>query len=338
MVADALTAVTVNATHRRRGLLNQMLSASLREARERGEPLSMLIAAEWPIYGRYGYAPATQSADYTLFTRTRRTCSARAPTARCARSTRAISATSRPLCSSAARSLRAGQVDRRDDWWLRRLALDGYAPSKQGKAPNYILHEGHDGPDGLLWWSSSRDFELTGELGAVQVGDLTAATPAAYRNLWAYLVGIDVISEVALPHRPVDEPIRWLLSDGRALRKTFAGDDLWVRLLDVPAALSARGYTVPGRVVLEVVDDDTGGYAAGRYLLDAGPDGAECRSTTESADLRISQRALASIYLGGFSLRQVFIGGGVEELTAGALLRADAMFTTTLAPWNSTGF
>jgi predicted acetyltransferase len=149
---------------------------------------------------------------------------------------------------------------------------------------------------------------------------------------------MDVVGEVHLEHRPVDEPIRWLLSDGRALRQTHAADDLWLRLLDVPAALAARGYAASGRLALEVVDDHTGGYAAGRYLLDAGEAGADCRPTTTSADLRISQRALASIYLGGFTVRQVLTGGGIEELTSGALLRADAMFATTLPPWNATNF
>ncbi len=338
VVADALTEVTVSATHRRRGLLTQMLSASLRAAKDRGDPLSMLIAAEWPIYGRYGYAPASQAADYTLFTRARPNLLRPGDDGSVRQVEPGDLGDIAPAVFDAARPLRAAQVDRRGDWWARRLGLNGYQPSKHGKAPNYILHEGSSGPDGLLWWSSTRDFELNGELGAIQVGDLTAATPAAYRNLWAYLVGVDVVGEVTLAHRPVDEPIRWLLSDGRALRPTFVGDDLWVRLLDVPAALSARGYASSDRLVLEVVDDDTGGYAAGRFVLDADEHGADCRPTTQAADLRISQRVLAAIYLGGFTVRQLGIGGGIEELTSGALPRADAMFATTLPPWNATGF
>jgi predicted acetyltransferase len=338
VVADALTEVTVSATHRRRGLLTQMLSASLRAAKDRGDPLSMLIAAEWPIYGRYGYAPASQAAEYTLFTRTRPSLLTPGDDGAVRQVDPDDLADIAPAVFDPSRRLRAAQVDRRGDWWARRLGLNGYQPSKHGKTPNYILHESSSGPDGLLWWSSTRDFELNGELGAVHVGDLTAATPAAYRNLWAYLVGIDVVGEVTLSHRPVDEPIRWLLSDGRALRQTFVGDDLWVRLLDVPAALSARGYANPGRLVLDVVDDDTGGYAAGRFLLDADEDGADCRPTTQAADLRISQRVLASIYLGGFTLRQLRGGGGIEEVSPDALPRADAMFATTLPPWNATGF
>jgi predicted acetyltransferase len=338
VVADALTAVTVSATHRRRGVLSQMLSASLRAAKDRGEPLSILIAAEWPIYGRFGYSPASLASNYTLFTRARDTLLTPTGTGTLRQVDPADLGDIAPSVFEAARSLRAGGVDRRGDWWKRRLGLDGYQPINHGKTPNYILHERDGVPDGLLRWAGSRDFELSGEMGAVSVADLIAATPAAYQNLWAYLAGIDVVGEVTLQRRPLDEPIRWLLTDGRALRQTYTGDDVWVRLLDVPAALTARGYSGNGSVVLDVVDDDTGGYASGRYLLEVSDRGAECSVTTAAADLRISQRALASIYLGGFTLRQLGLGNSAEELTPGALARAEALFSTTLPPWNATGF
>ncbi|MEP7179557.1 MAG: GNAT family N-acetyltransferase [Pseudonocardiales bacterium] len=338
VAADALTAVTVGATHRRRGLLTQMLSASLRGAKDRGEPLSILIAAEWPIYGRFGYAPASLASNYTLFTRARDTLLTPTGTGSLRQVEQADLGDIAPAVFEASRTLRAGGVDRRGEWWKRGLGLEGYQPINHGKTPNYILHESDGVPDGLLRWAGSRDFELTGELAAVSVADLITATPAAYRNLWAYLAGLDVVGEVTLQRRPVDEPIRWLLSDGRALRQTYTGDDIWVRLLDVPAALSARGYASSARVVLDVVDDDMGGYASGRYVLDAGNDGTECTATTATADLRISQRTLASLYLGGFTLRHLAIVGSVEELTPGALSRTDALFSTTLPPWNATGF
>jgi predicted acetyltransferase len=114
---------------------------------------------------------------------------------------------------------------------------------------------------------------------------------------------------------------------------------MWLRLLDLPAALSARRYAVADRVVLEVIDDDIGGFATGRYVLDAGPDGATCTpSSAEPADLLVHQRALAAAYLGGFSLRSQAIAGRIDEQKPGALRRADAMFATPMAPWCATGF
>lgn len=337
LAADALTAVTVAATHRRRGLLREMITQSLQAAVDRGDAVGILIAAEWPIYGRYGYAPATRNADYTFFPRRHGAAVAPDPSGVVRQLDPADLGEYAETIFDSARQRWAGQVGRPEPWWDRRLGLGGYEPISAGRG-TWIVHEGDSGPDGLLSWKVTRDFELNGELGAVQVMDLVAASDTAYRNLWAYLSGLDVISEVVLHERAVDEPVRWLLGDGRALRQVLTTDDVWLRLLDVPTALSARGYATPGRVVLQVLDDDLGGYAAGRYLLDAGADGATCVATTASADLQLPQRALATAYLGDHSLRALRVAGEIDELTPGAIARADAMFATALRPWNATPF
>jgi predicted acetyltransferase len=334
--ADALTAVTVAATHRRRGALTRMITQSLEQAVERGDALSILIAAEWPIYGRYGYAPATRAADYTLSTRW-----AGAQVAPDPRGTlRQVDADELGKHAASifdtARRRSPGQVDRPRDWWSRRLGLDGYEMASYSRG-TWLLHETDGEPDGLLAWKVTRDFELSGDFGRVEVFEHVAASDTAYRNLWAYLCSLDVIGEATLHRRSVDEPVRWLLGDGRALRATYTGDDVWVRLLDVPAALSARGYACPGRIVLDVLDPDLG-HAAGRYALEADEHGAVCERTSDDADLRLPQRVLASAYLGEHSIRSLAVASGVDELREGAIARADAMFATAVRPWNATGF
>lgn len=333
--ADALTAVSVAATHRRRGLLTSMISQSLQAAKDRGDALSMLIAAEWPIYGRFGYAPAVLDTGYVFHPRRPNAALPAPPSGSVRQVDRTDLGQIAPAVFDAARRLRPGHVDRRGQWWNRRLGLDDYQPI--GKQSHWILHEGPDGPDGLLSWRVTRDFELIGELGAIEVWDFVAANDTAYLDLWGYLAGIDVIGEIVLDARPVDEPIRWSLRDGRALAYKHTFDFLWVRLLDVPAALAARSYAMPGEIVLDVVDDELGGYGAGRYVLKAGETTAVCEPTSEPAELRVSQRTLAASYLGGYRLRQLATLG-VEELRPGALDRADLMFSVPFAPWNQTGF
>ena len=337
LTVDALTGVTVAATHRRRGLLSAMLGASLTAARDRGDALSILVAAEWPIYGRFGYALGADSMSYSYFPKRPHAALPPPPPGRVFRVEREQLGDIAPAVFDAARRQRAGQVDRHSPWWDRRLALDGYE-SLEDKQPTWYVHEGPDGPDGLLAWTTRRDFEITGRLGAIKVDEFVAANDTAYRDLWAFLAGIDVVEEILLGDRPVDEPVRWLLPDARALTPKDRYDFLWVRLLDVPAALSARAYSTPGRVVLDVVDEDFGGFAAGRFVLDAGERDATCTPTTADPELRVSQRALASAYLGGFPLRGRVAADEVEELVPGALTRADAMFTAPLAPWCQTGF
>jgi predicted acetyltransferase len=338
LVADALTGVTVAATHRRQGILTRMLTESLAAARDRGDALSILIAAEWPIYGRFGYAPAVWASNYTYRPRDRGASVSPADAGRIRQVEPAEMSQKAPAIFDAYRTRRAGQVDRDQDWWSQRLGQDGFTPSSSARS-HWFLHEAADGTaDGLLSWKVTRDFELDGRLGAIAVDDFYAANPQAYQDMCAYLSGIDVVEEITFAEFAVDEELRWLLTDGRALRQSYTGDWTWIRLLDTSAALTGRGYSTSERLVLEVVDDGVGAYAAGRYLLDASPEGTQCTPTTRSADLRLSQQALASAYLGGQSFRGRAIAGGVEELRTGALSRADALFRTALAPANATGF
>jgi predicted acetyltransferase len=332
--ADALTNVTVAATHRRRGLLRSLLASSLDAASDRGDAVSVLFAAEYPIYSRFGYAPSTLGAYYTVYPR-RRDARLRMPVPSSVRQVdagelRAIA----PGVFDTARRLRAGNIDRAGQRWDVLLATNGF-PEPLKPTPVLIVHDGPHGPDGFLSWVVQSDWEDDRSTGAeIKVTDLWAATDEAYAGLWQYLLSLDVVEKIHIRTRPVDEVLRWLLVDGRALELNYAGDHLWLRLIDVPAALSARTYASGDRLVLEVIDDDLGGYAAGTYVLDGGA----CARTTAPADLRVHQRALAATYLGGFSLTQQVAAGGVQELTPGALARADAMFATALAPWAGTDF
>jgi len=328
---DALTGVTVNATHRRRGLLTTMLTTALAAARERGDALSYLVAAEWPIYGRFGYAPATRFARHTFHSR--------APGSQLepAGSVRQLDAAEfakvGPAVGELARRARPGGVDRLPWTWESQLEDE----PREGRL-NLIAHEGAAGVDGVLTWQPVRDFELGDGLGAIEVVDLLAAGDEAYQGLWAYLSGMDVVEEVRLPHRPVDEPIRYLLRDGRTLQTTYVGDFTWACLLDVPAALTARGYPTSGQLVLDVVDTSLTGYAAGRWLLEVSPDGATCTPTTRSADLTVPARALAAAYFGDYPLAATRLGGGYEERTPGAARRFDLLFSTPETPFCATGF
>lgn len=335
ITADAVTMVTVAATHRRRGLLSRMLTGSLCAARERGDAVSILIAAEWPIYGRFGYAPAAFTARRTLH-RGRRGATVAGDLERVRQVERAEFAAIGPGVYDRVRRRRAGQVDRDPPWWERTFGIGDWEAT--GELPhNYLVHEGDDGPDGLLAWTTTyRPEGLHAPLATLKARGPDAATDAAARDLWAYLCGIDLVDRIELSG-PVDEPANWLLTDARALTTTGIDDHLWLKLLDVPAALAARRYTVPGELVLEVLDDSAVSVA-GRYRLAAEGDLAAAEPTTAAPDLTLAQTALASAYLGGVSLRAQRIAGTVTEHTPGALQRADAMFATGLAPYNATGF
>jgi predicted acetyltransferase len=313
-----------------------MLTESLQEARDRGDALSILIAAEYPIYGRFGYAPANDNARFSLFPRRRLASVPAASPVRSIDEAEVADVAQRVFESQ--RRLWPGQVDRSGSWWSLHLNRDGFRAPEPEPTRTWIIHDGPDGPDGLLSWSVARDDWDDPRGMAVEVGDLVAGSWTAYAALWSYLTSLDLVSEVVLPVRPVDEPVRWLIGDGRALQQVAREDAVWIRLLDVPGALRARGYAVPGELVLDVLDPAPGGYGAGRVLVETDGVTSECTPTRRPADLRIAQRALASCYLGGHSPTELAVTGDVEERTPGALRRADVMFAVPRRPWNPTPF
>ncbi len=333
--AAAVTQVTTTATHRRQGLAGRLVTADLAACRERGEPLSMLIAAEWPIYGRWGYGPATESQSFTVDTRR---------TQLLERSRATVELVDLADFRRAAAELydhvrvrQVGEISRPEWFWdvdLGLLAL----PARPEVPPAFHLlaRDGAGVVIGAARYRVETTWEAMLPAATVTVDLLVSQNLDADRALWGYLLSIDLVTEVVARDRPVDEVLPWLLTDPRRARASKRHDFLWCRVIDVPAALSARRYRVDGRVVLEVTDPQ--GFASGRYELTGGLQGSECVATTRSADLSLTVTTLGAILLGGFSLRQLARVGWAEEHRTGSLQAADLMFSTAAPPWSSTWF
>ncbi|WP_329546854.1 GNAT family N-acetyltransferase [Streptomyces sp. NBC_01356] len=332
--ADAITNVTVTATHRRRGLLTRMMATDLAAARERGDVVATLIAAEYPIYGRYGFGPATTAAEWTI--EVPRTgldprWSGPADGARIdlvdGEDVRKIG----PELHERLRRTQPGAVSRDERWWQVNtgvLSLDR-APWTE---PFYAVYRSAAGEvEGLVSYESDDTWHDKQPHDTADVNWLIAVTPAAERALWQYLCSIDWITKVKTGWRSPDDLLPHFLPDPRAARISTQADWLWVRILDVVRALEARTYGGTGTLVLEVTDRD--GLSAGRYRLDAGPDGAACAPTTQDAELTLDVGELARLWLGDESAVRLAALGRVREERAGAASVADALLRTSRRPW-----
>jgi predicted acetyltransferase len=340
VAADALTMVTVAATHRRRGLLTTMLTRSLTDAKERGEPISILRAAEYPIYGRFGYWPASSAAQFKVDSASRPRLLADPGNVTVIQVEPADLVKPGQAVYDEARLVEHGHIARDPDQdWARALGLEGLDP-EYGKVPACIVARDDQGsPVGyLIWTPAAFDGDWFAGKAPINVHQFMSTTPQAYAALWHYLLGMDLVGEIRMEERPVDEPLEHLLSDGRAAQAHRIYDATWVRLLDIPAALSARRYATTDRLVFEVVDKD-GGFASGRFALDSGPDGASCvQAPGATPDLRMSQRALAGLYLSGRTVRSQRLAGLIDEETPGACARLQALLFHERAPFNATPF
>ena len=184
---------------------------------------------------------------------------------------------------------------------------------------------------------------LEGGDGHVVVEELVGETVEIEAALWRFVLDLDLVDGITAPRRPVDEPLRWRLVDPRRLRVRSTQDMLHVKLVDVATALEARGYSSGGELVLEVTPPPGGTTddpSLGRWLLEAGPDGASCRRprSGQSSDLVLDSAALGSLYLGGFAASTLGGASRVQETAAGKMLLADRLFGTRPAPLTTTGF
>ncbi|MET9320393.1 GNAT family N-acetyltransferase [Streptomyces sp. NPDC003038] len=333
VASSAVSNVAVLPTHRRQGLLSRMMAAELAAAKARGDVLSTLIAAEYPIYGRYGYGPATSVSEWEIDVPRAGLdprWSAPADGGRIELVDAAEIRRVGPALHERLRAVTHGMVNRDERWWSLATGLEelSHRPYQEkfhavyrtaaGQVAGLAAYQADD------HWADAKIPQNT-----VQVKGLIAATPDAQRALWHFLCSIDWVMKVRTGYRAPDDLVPHLLPDPRAARPVTSADFLWVRLLDVVRALRARTYAVPGILVLEVTDP--AGLADGRYRLDAGT--GECAPSGEAADLRLDVGALGSLYLGDESAVRLAALGRVAEERAGALALADAVFHTARRPW-----
>lgn len=334
---DAVTNVAVSPTHRRRGLLSRMMAADLAAAKERGDVAATLIAAEYPIYGRYGFGPAAGATEWEIDVhRTglnpHRPVPAPGDGGRIDLVDGAEIRKLGPALHDRLRARRHGVVSRGAHWW-NRLTGQTLFPGEPWTEPFYAVHRGPDGTvDGMLVYRADENWsDAKQPLNRATVRSMIAVTPAAERALWHFLCSVDWISTIRTGYRPADDLLPLLLPDPRAARVVTQADFLWVRVLDVVRALEARTYAVPGSLVLEI--HDASGPAAGRFHLDASPDGTTCTPTTRSADLAMGVGELGTLCLGDESVSRLAALDRVAELAPGAAASADAVFRTARRPW-----
>ncbi|GHE84385.1 GNAT family N-acetyltransferase [Streptomyces fumanus] len=330
--AAGVTMVSVAATHRRRGVLTSMMRRQLDDVRSWGEPLAVLTASEPAIYGRFGYGAATFQVNAEIDT-TRVRLSVPEGTDG-VRLRYAVPAEVLDACEEVyARSVpgRPGMLARRPGW--EQLGLLDPESGRDGASPLQCVVASRD--DGrVTGYARFRIRPAWGPQGAdgtVLLADLEALDPVTRAALWRFLFDLDLTTSVVARGRPVDEAWQYQVSDIRRCRP-YLRDALYLRPVEVGAALEARTYQAPVDVVFEV-EDAFCPWNAGRWRLSGDAKGASCARTTDAADLALSVRELGAAYLGGVPLTALAAAGRVRELRPGALAEASAAFVSDVAPW-----
>jgi predicted acetyltransferase len=325
--AAGVTVVGVLPTHRRRGVLRSMMRAQLDDVHERGEPLATLWASEETIYGRYGYGLASLNAQFDVD----KSYSAFRPGVETVGRVRLVdleaAAELLPPIYDAVQRVTPGMYERSEAWWRNRQLVDP-ENFRFGGSPKHVAVLEVDGePQAYAMYRLHVAFGDLGPETKLRTIEVIGLTPAATASIWRYLLDVDWTKTVSAGLQPVDHPLLLLLARPNFSKPTLS-DGLWIRLVDVGAALSGRGYADDGSLVFDVRDSFCP-WNEGRWRLEGG----KAARTDDGADIALDVSDLGSVYLGGFTFRDLQRAGRLDELTHGAVYSADATFRTEGFPW-----
>lgn len=324
------TVVSVSPTHRRRGLLTEMMNRHFEDVHERDEPIAALWASESEIYGRFGYGRASTTAEITVRRRGH-------PLSRLAPATRPVrfvdldqAKTLIPPFHDRFRLGQPGMFRRWPEWWEARVFSDFPSRRSGATAARWVVVDGDDGIDGYAKYRTKTAPGDDGHSGIEMViTDFIAGSPESWSGLWAFLLSHDLIAKFVARLRSPDDPIFDLLAGPRRAQVEVS-DGIWVRIMDVPTALTSRNYQSDFSGVIEV--HDPMGLAGGKFRLETTDEGAECKSSDAEPDIAMDIEDLGSVYMGNGGLRRLAragrVNGGDAELAA-----ADQAFGWDPRPW-----
>jgi predicted acetyltransferase len=335
--AAGVTLVGVSPAYRRRGILRSMMRHQLDDVHARGEPLAVLWASEGAIYQRFGYGLATLSGSFEIACERAAFVRPTPPEGNVRLVDLEEALGIFPALYDRVRVGTPGMIARSEMWWRWVMLHDTDRARGESGIKFLAVYEAGGEVEGTAIYRVKPDWDERGPKGTLHAIEVLADTPRAVRDLWRWLLDIDLVSQVRAVRTPVPHPLQLLMAEPRRLGFTV-GDGIWLRIVDVPAALSARTYGRPGALVLDIRDAFCP-WNAGRWRLVAGEDGQGLvEPAPQAPDLVLEAGDLAAAYLGTFRLSELARVGRAVECTPGALLRADAMFAAGRAPWCSTMF
>jgi predicted acetyltransferase len=340
--AAGITAVGVLPSHRRRGILRQMMTWLFAQARERGEPVAILWASEAAIYQRFGYGPGTVQTNLEVLKDKVRFIRPVDQPGR-VRIVDLDEAVERfPQVYEATRRATPGAVDRTVARWRYETLADAEWMRHGNGAKVRAIYEVDGVPRGYTIYRTRGDWDQAGPKGVVTVLEVCALDPIVEQAIWEWIVGIDLIATIKSWRGPAPHPLQLMVTEPRRLGTTVT-DGTWLRILDLPAALEARAFRGSGTIVVDVTDAECP-WNAGRWRLVVEGDGAVGSASVTAAadsvapDLTLDISDLAAVYLGAYRVADLARAGRIRECRPGAVAAANDLFMTAGAPTNSTMF
>lgn len=333
VAAAGTTMVTVQSTHRRQGILRAMMRDHLDDTARRGEPLAALWASEQPIYGRFGFGSAT-GRDVIEGAKGAIRVDADGEGVVHGLDPDEVEDVLPELFDRVKRST-PGMLSRSADWWKHNVVHDPEDWRDGDTAKRYVVYETDGGIEGYVIYRQKSDWTDFVPEGRVKVSEIVTATDRAHSALWNYLGNVDLFPIVRYWNLRTDDPLWWKLANPRLVQRKRA-DALYVRVMDVPAALAARRYETDGSIRIGVDDPfrpDTGGV----FELTVADGEGKAVAVDDEADVTLRIETLGSLYLGGGNARSLAAAGLIDGAPE-AVASLHRLLATVGEPWCDTVF
>lgn len=333
--AHLITLVTVRPTHRRRGILRELMTADLARAKDNGFPVAALTATEATIYGRFGFGRVTEHQELQLDVRGEVRFHADPVGSVIQLAPEKLADIAGPLFERF-HATRRGSVGRQESYLRHATARwgeDGPEPDAKLRAAVYLDAAGEIQGYVTYAFAGWEPAPIT-----LNVRDLVATTEVARRELFRFLAAHDLVERVSYPFAAADDPLGWALEDPARVRFAEREHGLWVRVLEVPEAFAARAYRGAGNFTLRV--DDALGLAAGTYGFEVAQGRAAVTRLDDDApaDLSCDAVALGPLLLSAAGIGQLHAAGLLRIPAAGEPERLSALLDLPGLPHAINGF
>jgi len=333
----ACTGGSCHATLRRHGLMKATLHRLHERAVEEGKAIAAGGSTEWPIYWRFGYGPGTYYNSLEVDARGvgwRSDAPGGDVEVRRVTGKEARDLAQSVYARQAART--PGEVIPPPAYWDR-LVMD----PTSSRLEQLLAVGAGGGPRvcvaaedrGLVTYRVIGDWAPeTTPRNTIHVIDFLAADTEAAAALWRFLLSIDMVATVQVWYAPVDNPLVWWVNDARKLRAR-RHDGVWLRPLDVPTLLEARGWACDGALTIRLHDPE--GYADGTFRLEVDAGHGTCRRSTAEPDMEMQVAAVGSMLLGATAATDLARGGRIQARDDRFPRLWDTMATPERAPYIS---
>lgn len=308
-----LTWVGVHPSHRRKGLLTEMIADHFERSLARGEHVSTLFAAEPDIYQRFGYGLAAPAYSLKLSRGVKMRPIAGADDLSLTFGDASVESSGAAVRAVLRRATRPGYQAEVMDGNLEDVLSDLESWREGRERKRFALVEDGEGPVAFATFARKGNWGDAGPEGVMTVFQWASVNAAATQRLFKGLTNMDLVATIEVGNIAVGDPVVHMITDIRAVLARMS-DNLWVRILDLPGALGARTFASDAEAVIKVTDaqlPQNDGLWRVRIASGQAHVSREANSDV-SPDISASIQELSAAYLGGITLAELAIAGLVS--------------------------